>query len=287
MSGTVAGGAVETGPPGRPSDAGWKQLANSVKGRVFLPGDAGHRVHSALFNKRYRHKRPAAVVCAADPADIQRSITWARDHGVPIVARSGGHSFAGYSVNVGLVIDLSRLSLVHAKESTGLVTVGGGARVGHLYDGVRPYEMAVPAGTNPVVGMAGLALGGGSEFASRKLGLTSDALVETVIVTADCRLLTCNAGENAELFWACRGGGGGNFGVNVSLTFQAQPVSDVTTFNFSWDWSNAIEVLDRWQRLLAQAPDDFSVSLGASTFGPGHAGAEQNRTVTTVGQLFG
>lgn len=268
--------------------ADWRQLAGSVKGRVFLPGDAGYRVHSHLFNRRYQHKRPAAVVCVASTADVQTSIAWARSNNVPVVVRSAGHSFAGYSVNEGLVIDLSRLSVVRADESTGLVTMGGGARVGQMYDAVRPYELAVPAGTNPIVGMSGLALGGGSEFASRKLGLTCDAMVQTELVTADGRLLTCNATENADLFWACRGGGGGNFGVNVSFTFQAQPVSDVTTFSFDWKWSDALRVLDRWQHLLAAAPDEFSVRLAVGAIGATAAvAAEQGRYVTTAGQLFG
>lgn len=265
----------------------WGQLAGLVRGRVFLPGDAGHRVHSDLFNRRYRDRRPAAVVCVTSVADVQRSLAWARDNEVPVVVRTAGHSFAGYSVNDGLVIDLTRLSVVRADEATGRVTMGGGARVGQMYDALRPYELAVPAGTNPIVGMGGLALGGGSEFASRKLGLTCDSLVQTELVTADGRLLTCNDHENADLFWACRGGGGGNFGVNVSFTFQGWPVSDVTTFSFQWRWSDAVAVMDGWQRLLAAAPDDFSVRVAIGAIGQDAAAASDNRYVTTAGQLFG
>jgi FAD/FMN-containing dehydrogenase len=269
------------------TETDWHRLAGTVRGRVFLPGDAGHRVHSDLFNRRYRDRRPAAVVCVADTADVQRAIAWAREHGVPLVARSTGHSFAGHSVNDGLVIDLNRLSLAHADESTGLVTVGGGARAGQLYAATRPYEIAVPVGTNPIVGMGGLTLGGGAEFASRRFGLTCDCLVETVLVTPDCQVLTCSSAENADLFWACRGGGGGNFGINVSFTFQAHPVPDVTTFSLTWEWPDAANVLDCWQRLVAAAPDDFSVSLGASTAGSNAAAAARSRTVTAAGQFFG
>jgi FAD/FMN-containing dehydrogenase len=136
-------------------------------------------MHTRLFNKRFEDRRtPLGVLVAADVEDVRRALVWARDQGVTPVARSGGHSFAGYSVNDGLVIDLSRLSLVRADGSTGLVTVGGGARVGQLYDAVRPYEMAFSAGTNPLVGVAGLVLGGGCEYASRRYGLTADALVQ-------------------------------------------------------------------------------------------------------------
>lgn len=283
----VASAVGEPGHPVSPSDAEWQRLAHDVKGRVFLPGDAGYRVHSGLFNERYHAKRPAGVVSVANPADVMRSITWARDNKVPVVARSTGHSFAGYSVNDGLVVDLGRLSVVRAEESTGLVFVGGGARVGQMYDAVRPYEMAFPAGNNPLVGLGGLTLGGGAEFASRKFGLTCDALIETTIVTADARLLTCNARENADLFWACRGGGGGNFGINVSFTFQAQPVPDVCTFGLTWKWSDAGAVLAAMQDIVWRAPDEFAARLGVSTDGADSARAKSNASVTSVGQYLG
>jgi FAD/FMN-containing dehydrogenase len=271
-----------------PSDGAWRGLSGDVKGRVFRPGDAGYRVHTRLFNKRFEDRRtPLGVLVAADVEDVRRALVWARDQGVTPVARSGGHSFAGYSVNDGLVIDLSRLSLVRADGSTGLVTVGGGARVGQLYDAVRPYEMAFSAGTNPLVGVAGLVLGGGCEYASRRYGLTADALVGTTVVTADGQLLTCDAREHEDLFWACRGGGGGNFGVNVSFTFQAQPVPDVTTFSLAWAWEDAAKVLDVMQRLVWQAPDDFAARLGVSTDGRSATAIRERLAVTAVGQYFG
>lgn len=200
----------------------WDELDRLARGRALLPGSPGFRSSSELFNRRYRDRSPAAVLSAAGADDVRTAVLWAREHDIPVVVRSGGHSFAGYSVNDGLVIDLGRLGLVRADESTGLVTMGGGARVGQIYDAVRPYEMAFPTGTSPLVGIAGLSLGGGCAYLSRKGGLTLDSMVESTIVTADGAVFTCNETENADLFWACRGGG--NFGVHVSFMFRARPV---------------------------------------------------------------
>lgn len=274
--------------PGRSKGADWRGLERLVTGRVFVPGDAGYRVHTSLFNERHRDRRhPGAVVVAADVDDVAAAIRWAGDHDVPVVARSGGHSFAGYSVNDGLVVDLARLGLVRADGSTGRVTVGGGARVGQLYDGMRPYEMAIAAGTNPLVGVAGLVLGGGADFTSRALGLTADALVETTVVLADGTVVVCNEHEHPDLFWACRGGGGGNFGVNVSFTFQAEPVPDVSTCRVTWPWHDAIGVVDAVQRVVGDAPDGFCIRLGVSTDGADTATAAGRRVVTLVAQLMG
>ena len=206
---------------------------------------------------------------------------------MPLVARSGGHSFAGYSVNDGLVIDLSRMGLASVDADSGLLRVGGGTRVGPIYDATAPFEIAIPTGTSPLVGVGGLVLGGGCAYASRALGLTLDALVETVLVTADGSVLTCNAHENADLFWACRGGGGGNFGINVSFVFQAQPVSDVTTFEASWSAKDAAAVAVAAQSVLQEGPDEFSLRLGISTQGSGGRQSGENIVVSLVGQMLG
>jgi FAD/FMN-containing dehydrogenase len=265
----------------------WHALDRLVKGTVYLPGSPGFRANSDLFNRRYTDRRPAAVLSVACEEDIRTAIRWTRDHGVDIVPRSGGHSFAGYSVNDGLVIDMSRMSFARADEGTGLVTVGGGTRVGHVYDVVRPHEMAFATGTSPLVGVAGLALGGGGAFASRKFGLTLDAMVATTIITADGETLTCDEKENPDLFWACRGAGGGNFGIHTSFVFQARPVSDVTTFEIDWNWPDAMTALRAVQQVLVDAPDELSIRLGVNTAGTTPAEVADNRQVGAVGQFMG
>jgi FAD/FMN-containing dehydrogenase len=166
-----------------------------------------------------------------------------------------------------VVIDLSALNTVSADGSTGLVTAAGGARTADVHAAIQPHEMAFPLGNGASVGVGGLTLGGGSAAISRKFGLTVDALVRTELVTADGRLLTCDAQENADLYWACRGGGGGNFGINVSFAFQAHPVADVSTCLLLWDRADAPKVLSALQEVVRRAPDEFSVRVGVSTTG--------------------
>jgi FAD/FMN-containing dehydrogenase len=143
--------------------------------------------------------------------------------------------------------------------------------------------VTVSAGRCPDVGAAGLTLGGGFGFSARKLGLTIDALVETEIVAASGEILTCNAVENPDLFWACRGGGGGNFGINTSFTFRTAAVSDVSVYRCSWDRVDAATLLDVFQRVLAAAPDEFSMRLGFDA----PADPKDGIKLEAIGQYFG
>jgi FAD/FMN-containing dehydrogenase len=263
-----------------PSEGDWERLANSVAGRVRRPGEAGFREHSVPFNTRFATTTPLGVVSVASAADVRTAVRWARDTGVPIVARSGGHSYGGFSVNTGLVVDVSRLNSVHANGSTGLVTVAGGARMADVYAAIEPHEMAFALGNGSGVGVAGLVLGGGSAPTSRVFGLTADALVGTTIVTADGEVVECDTKENADLFWACRGGGGGNFGINVSFRFQARPVTDCSTYLLLWHRADAPKVFAVLQETLRTAPREFATRIGISTTG-------DNAIVSAVGMHMG
>ena len=258
-----------------------KGLQSLVGGVVRYPGDREFESTSAAFNKRYAGVRPAAVLSAETVTDIARAIDWSRQEQVPLVARGGGHSYAGNSVNTGLVLDLRGLDEVRIDESSGLVTVGGGTRMGKLYAELERYDLAVPLGNSNEVGIGGLVLGGGVSAVSRAFGLTCDALVETDIVLADGRVLTCNASENADLFWACRGGGGGNFGVNTSFTFQARLPRPSATCLLRWRWDDAREVVVRMQEIMHDAPDEFAARIGVTRV----AGSEG--VVSVVGQHLG
>ncbi|WP_333766954.1 FAD-binding oxidoreductase [Streptomyces sp. IBSBF 2435] len=267
-------------PADIPSDADWRRLEKSVTGRVLRPGDAEFHSSSVPFNKRFTKAVPAGVVSVADVADVRRAVEWARDTGVPIVPRGGGHSYAGYSVNSGLVVDLRALGTVTADGSSGRVTAEGGASMAAVYAAVEPEQIAFALGNGASVGIAGLTLGGGSAATSRKYGLTADALVATTLVTADGELLTCDAERNPDVFWACRGGGGGNFGINVSFTYQAFPVSDASTCLLLWDGADAPKVFAVLQEVMRQAPEECSIRLGLSTTGSGV-------TVSAVGLHLG
>ncbi|MEU7729706.1 FAD-binding oxidoreductase [Streptomyces sp. NPDC040724] len=274
-------GSTGAGAAHSASEADWGRLEKSVAGRVLRPGDRGFRSSSTPFNQRFAANRPSGVLSAANGADVRRAVEWARETGVGLVARGGGHSYAGYSAGTGLVVDLSALNTVSADGSTGLVTAAGGARMSDVRAAIQPSEMAFALGNGASVGIAGLTLGGGSSSTSRKLGLTADALVRTTLLTADGRLLTCDAQENPDLYWACRGGGGGNFGINLSFTFRAVPVSDVSTCLLLWDGPDAPEVFPVMQEIARKAPDEFSLRLGVSA-----AGGPQT-TVSAVGLHLG
>ncbi|MFG2064561.1 FAD-binding oxidoreductase [Micromonospora sp. NPDC048871] len=269
------------------AERSWRRLADELTGRLWLPDQAPYETKRSLFNKRYADVRPAAVASVRTVADIQHCLRWAGEMSLPVVARSSGHSYAGYSVNEGLVIDLSALNTVTVQATTGLVTVGGGTTMADLYPVLQQHQVAFPAGNSPTVGIGGLTLGGGVAAVSRAFGLTCDSLVETTVVTAQGRVLRCDATENPDLFWACRGGGGGNFGINTSFTFQAREVRDVSVFALVWSASDPIELLTVLQRIVAQAPEEFSTRLGLDTSGsePGQAG--QNLRVSAVGLFLG
>ncbi|WP_433260863.1 FAD-binding oxidoreductase [Actinosynnema sp. CS-041913] len=265
-------------PSLRQSD--WDRLAGLVAGRVRRPGDAGFRARSVPFNTRFAATTPLGVLSVASVADVRAAVKWARDVDVPIVARSGGHSYGGCSVNTGLVVDMSLLNTVHANGSDGIVTAAGGARMADVYAAIEPENMAFALGNGSSVGIAGLVLGGGTAPTSRVYGLTADALVSTTIVTADGELLTCDAVENEDLFWACRGGGGGNFGINVSFEFQARPVVDCSTYLLLWDRGDAPKVFATLQDTLAKAPRGFATRIGVNTTG-------DNTVVSAIGMHMG
>ncbi|WP_322750566.1 MULTISPECIES: FAD-binding oxidoreductase, partial [unclassified Frankia] len=259
----------------------WSRLRCVVDGRLRLPGDAGFTEAGRAFNERYRHVRPAGVLTAASVADVATAIGWAREHGIPLVARGGGHSYAGSSVTTGLVLDLCGLDTVRVDPSTALVTVGGGTRMKAIYAALRPHNLAFPLGNSDDVAIGGLVLGGGVAAVSRAFGLTCDSLVRTDIVLADGTTLRCSETENTDLFWACRGGGGGNFGVNTSFTFQARPVPDTSTCLLLWHWASAPAVLATMQEVMRHAPEAFSARIGVSR-APGEDGV-----VSVIGQHLG
>ncbi|MFD0361173.1 FAD-binding oxidoreductase [Nocardia sp. GCM10030253] len=258
-----------------------KGLERLVYGRVRVVGDDGFDTATRPFNKRYADVRPTAVLSVRSADDVARAITWAREENMSIVARGGGHSYAGHSVGTGLVLDLRGLDDIRVDAANGLITVGGGTRNGAIYAALERHDLAVPLGNSNEVGIGGLVLGGGVAAVSRSFGLTSDALVETEIVLADGTTRVCSATENADLFWACRGGGGGNFGVNTSFTFQARATAPSSTCLLLWSWQHAREVLAVMQEVMAQAPDEFAARIGASRAGDGEG------VVSVIGQHLG
>ncbi len=172
-------------------------------------------------------------------------------------ARSGGHSYAGYSSCDGLVIDVSRLSGVRVDTNSNTAVIGAGALLIDVYNEVGANNRLLPGGSCPTVGIAGLALGGGIGVFARRYGLTSDNLRALEVVTADGSLLRANESEHADMLWASRGGGGGNFGVVTSFTFDVHAMPEVTLFTLQYPWSVAATMLEAWLEWIDGAPDEL------------------------------
>ncbi len=259
------GGLTGCGDPRvEPNDADWDALARLLPGRVLRQGAAGYEEIATPWNLRWSDRpRPDGIVRATSAEDVRTALRWARDNGVPLVARSGGHSYAGYSTTSGLIIDVSPMTDIRFDASSGRAYVQGGARNAHVYDALGKVNRIVTHGRCLSVGVAGLVLGGGVGFNMRRIGLTCDQLVETDVVTADGELLTCNANENADLFWAARGAGGGNFAIHTSFTFQTHDAPRLTTFNLVWR-SRQEEVLRALLDVLHAAPRELGVKVSVT-----------------------
>jgi len=268
---------VATGP----GERAWRQLERQLRGSLLRPGAARYARAALPFNRRYADVKPAGIARCASERDVRAAILWAREHDLPIAVRSGGHSYAGYSTTRGLLIDLGGMRGVRVDDAGHTVTAQAGARNTNIYAGLQPHGVAISAGRCPSVAIGGLVLGGGFGFSSRALGLTADALLETRLVTADGRILTCNAREHADLFWALRGGGGGNFGVSTSFRFRTTPVGDVGLYDLAWDIEHAPRVMLALQQMMVDAPDALSCRMGIGSKGRGTA------VVTALGQYLG
>jgi FAD/FMN-containing dehydrogenase len=267
-----------------PSDRDWERLSRQLQGRLIRPGGAQYEALNRPSNTRYAHVRPQGIAVVAGAEDVRTCILWARDHDVEVVPRAGGHSYSGYSTSTGLLVDFDDLRKVAVDRGTGVVTVQPGARNTDIYDGLQPYGVAFSAGRCPSVAISGLALGGGFGFSSRHLGLTSDALLETEVVTAAGEILTCSEKENADLFWACRGGGGRNFGINTSFRLRSWPVNDVSLYDFTWEWEQASDVIAALQQVVREAPNEWSMRIGIGASGrPGSV----TSSIGALGQFFG
>lgn len=264
----------------------WEDLAKRLTGPLLRPGDPGFRRAALPFSLQYASRSPAGIARCRNAVDVREAILWAREHGVPLVARSGGHSAAGYSTTTGLMIDVSLMNEVRFDQAAGVVRLGGGVRNLHLYRGLRSANAAVTHGDCPGVGAAGQTLGGGVGYNMRAHGLACDQLVESEVVTAAGRILTLSAAENAELFWACRGAGGGNFGIHTSLTMQTFPANPVTTFQVAWT-TRAEAVLAALLAALEAAPQGLGAQLSLGAVTPGQAAAGRDVAVGAAGQLYG
>jgi FAD/FMN-containing dehydrogenase len=238
-----------------PDEADWSALAGSL--RLVRPQERGYPAAHQLFNTRFDGTLPQGVAYCTTPADVQACLAFVQRFSLPFAIRCGGHSYAGYSTTTGLQMDVTGMNQVSVDPATGIATVGAGARLIDVYATLAQDGLVIPAGSCPTVGITGLALGGGVGVLSRKFGLTCDNLLSARLVLASGDLIACDQQTRPDLFWALQGGGGGNFGVVTSLTFQAHAVPQVAVCTVGWPWERAADVFDAWQHWGPQAPDEL------------------------------
>jgi FAD/FMN-containing dehydrogenase len=260
------------------SDPRVTALARELQGDVLGRDDAGYNAARLLPSTRFDAVRPLAIALCETAGDVARCVRWSKRQGVPLRARSGGHSYGGWStVHGGLVVDVGRMNAITVDAAGATARVGAGARLIDVYEALWERRRTIPAGSCPTVGIAGLTLGGGIGFSARRHGLTCDNVLEVRLIDARGELLVCDSRRHPDLFWASRGGGGGNFGVATSFRFRVHPAGRVTTFLVEWPWEQAAAVLAAWLDWAPDAPDEvFSVlSVGTSGGGPRIASAGQ------------
>jgi FAD/FMN-containing dehydrogenase len=232
---------------------GWQRLQATVSGRVVLDPEP------TTFNARFHDVRPEALVRCTSPADVAATLSFVREHDLPFTVRSGGHCFAGHSTSPGVVLDVSPMDSVVPDGDR--VTIGAGARLGAVADRLQQEGRALPAGTCPSVGIAGLALGGGLGVLGRRYGLAADRMVSAQVVLADGSVVTCDESRDPDLFWALRGAGAAGFGVVTSFVFHTVPAPRALDFHLAWDADRAADVVEAWQSWAPSAPDELAASL--------------------------
>ncbi len=234
-------------------------LKSGFAGEVVLPGDAAYDEARAIWNGMI-DKRPAVIARCAVVGDVVRAVNFARDEGLPLAVRSGGHNIAGNAlVDDGLVVDLSRMKAAQVDPAARLVTIEAGALLADLDAATQAHGLAVPIGINSTTGIAGLTLGGGFGWLSRKHGMTIDNLEAAEVVTARGEVVRASASENPDLFWGLRGGGG-NFGVVTRFTYRLHPVGpEVTAGLIVYPAAESRQVLRGYRDFVAGAPEDLTV----------------------------
>ncbi|MGH2946141.1 MAG: FAD-binding oxidoreductase [Solirubrobacteraceae bacterium] len=255
----------------------WNALQGAIAGDVLLPGSPDFELVRMPAMARFSDVAPAAIVRCRAPEHVAEALAFARRSGAEVAVRGGGHCFAGSSSTRGILIDVGPMSSVAVVDGT--VTIGGGARLGGVYDALEEHGRTIAAGCGPSVGIAGLTIGGGIGILGRLHGLTSDQLLAADVVLADGRAVRCDEHDHADLFWALRGAGGLRFGVVTSLLFRTLPAPDATSFDLRWPPRAASAIVDAWQDWAPDAPEEVAASLLVT------AAAEPDRPV--VVRVFG
>ena len=256
----------DTFSTGTGADGRMAGLRAALHGELILPGDEAYDSARRVWNGDI-DKYPAVVVRCADADDVRRAIEFAREAGLDIAVRGGGHSFPGFSTcDGGLVIDLAPMKAISVAPHTWSARAEGGAKLGELIQAAQAYGLGTTVGTHSDTGIAGLTLGGGLGLLMGKHGLTCDNVRSFEVVTADGRRLRASAEENPDLYWGLRGGGG-NFGVVTRFEYQLHMLGPIVGGMVAHPLSRAREVLRFYRDLTREAPDELT-AMCAMFVGP-------------------
>ena len=246
-----------------------KELRAIMQGKVVLPGDAEYEGARRVWNGVV-NREPALIALCETVQDIRAAVREARAQGLPLSVRGGGHDWAGRALrHNGLVIDLTRMRQVQVDTLEQTAVVAGGATATDLMNAAAPHGLAAVTGNVGAVGMAGFLLAGGYGPLTTRFGLALDNLLGADVVLADGQLVTADATQNTDLFWALRGGGG-NFGVVTSMRLRLHPVNEILAGIILFPWSEAESVLRGHAEIMASAPDELSVLV---VLAPGQDGS--------------
>lgn len=272
----AAGALANSGRAAADPGIDWAGLASSIGGKVVLPANGGAFTSAKqVFNSLYDGSNPAAVVTVTSQSDVEKAVAFAVANKLKIAPRGGGHSYTGASTATGaMVLDLRGLpGGVKFDSATNTVTVPAATHLYAVHEALAGVGRAIPTGSCPTVGVGGLAFGGGLGADSRHAGLTCDALRSATVVLPSGEAVTASADDHPDLFWALRGGGGGNFGVTTSMTFATFPAAGADVVRVDFPPATAAEVLVGWQKWLAAADRntwglvDLSVGQGQGASG--------------------
>lgn len=244
-----------------------EQFRARFRGKLLHPGDAAYDSARKVYNAMI-DRQPCLIARCVDVADVVAAVEYGRENNLLTAIRGGGHNGGGLGVcDDGLVIDLSCMKGIHVDPVARTARVEGGCVWGDVDHATHAFGMATPSGFISTTGVAGLTLGGGIGYLTRRYGLTIDNLLSVDTVLADGRYVTANEKENADLFWAVRGGGG-NFGVVTSFLFRLQPVKMVHAGPTFWPIEQAPEVMKAFQEFISHAPEDVNGFLAFLTVPP-------------------
>lgn len=232
-------------------------LQSNLRGILLTPNDEGYDEVRQLYNGMIQ-RYPAMIARCVDVADVIQCVNFARENGLTLAVRGGGHNGAGLGmVDDGLVIDLSLMKSVRVDPAARTVRVDGGETWGDVDHATHAFGLATPSGINSTTGVGGLTLGGGLGHLARTFGLTLDNLLEADMVLADGSFVKASEKENPDLFWAIRGGGG-NFGVVTSFLYRLHPVSTVYAGPMLWELDQAADVMRWYREFITNAPEELN-----------------------------